>query len=910
MGLLNTADWQAKWIEVGYEEKAEQPASPMMRSDFKIDKAVKSATAIITSHGLYEAYLNGQKIGDAHFTPGWTSYNKRLQYQMYDVSELVRQGDNAVGALLGSGWYRGNLAWAGNKNLYGENLALLLQIEVEYADGSSEIFGTDENWKSTTSHILSSEIYNGEVIDSREKKEDWLSQNYDAGNWSGVNVMQFDNSNLLATYNEPIKKQEIFKPVEIITTPEGDKVIDFGQNLVGFVVARLQGNSGDKIVLDHAEVLDKDGNFYTDNLRTANQENTYILKGGKEEKFEPYFTWQGFRYVRIKGLSGKIDPEKFTAVALYSDMPESGSFTSSNEYLNQLQHNIQWGQKGNFLDVPTDCPQRDERLGWTGDAQVFLRTAAYNMNVNNFFAKWMKDLAADQLESGSVPHVIPHVLDPGAHGSAGWGDVSTIVPWNTYLLYGDERILREQYESMKAWLDFIGSKSNDYLWNTGTHFGDWLFYRPDDDTDGRSAITDKYLIAQCFYANSAQIMVNTAKVLDKQDDVQKYSDLLSNIKDAFVNEYVTPNGRLVSGTQTAYVLALNFDMLPEDLREKIANDLAENIKSYNYHLTTGFLGTPYLNQVLTRFGHHDLAYTLLMQKTYPSWLYPITVGATTIWERWDGRKPDGSFQNPGMNSFNHYAYGAIGEWMYSNLAGINSAREEGGIGFKKIIIKPYLENNYVSEFVKNDNKKETLSEVEGRLTTYYGDVKSHWKLEDDHAYMNVVIPVNTTALVHLPSGDESKIKEGKKSLASHKEITVVEKNADHTVVSIGSGEYQFAIETEGATNKTQTTEATATSEGDTKIAGGWDFVINAPQGEFKGIMNLTEDKGAYEGKLTTDFGTIDLNNVTVENNRFSSTFLMQEVEIELKGEFSGDTFSGSMNGGGQVSYMQAKRASE
>src|SRR6185436_12057974 len=360
------------------------------------------------------------------------------------------------------------------------------------------------------------------------------------------------NDILLATYNEPVKKHETFKPLKIFTTPKGEKVIDFGQNLVGWVIVKANGNAGDKITLRHAEVLDKEGNFYIDNLRAANATATYYLSGKSEETFEPHFTFYGFRYIKIEGLSD-VKPENFTAVALYSDMKPTGTFTSSNPLINQLQHNIQWGQRGNFLDVPTDCPQRDERLGWTGDAQAFSRTASFNFGVNNFFAKWLRDVEADQI-NGSVPFVIPNVLGQNSAGSTGWADVCTIVPWNMYLAYGDKKILEQQYSSMKKWVEYMKSKSNNDLWNTGFHFGDWLFYRPFDDNDGRSAVTDKYLIAQCFYAHSTQLLINAAKVLGKSDDDAIYSALLQKIKEAFLKEYATANGRLVSNTQTAYVL--------------------------------------------------------------------------------------------------------------------------------------------------------------------------------------------------------------------------------------------------------------------------------------------------------------------------------------------------------------------
>jgi alpha-L-rhamnosidase len=432
MALLNKNDWKAKWIEPGYTEDSIMRPSPMFRKQFTSNKKIVAATAYITAHGLYEAHINGQRIGDAYLTPGWTSYNKRLQYQVYDVTHLLKDGSNAIGVTLGSGWYRGSLAWSANKNIYGKDIALLFQLNITYSDGSKETITSDNSWKSSTGAIRYSEIYNGETIDASMDKAGWLLPGYNDANWSGVKTADFSFDNLIATYNEPVKKHETFKPVKIFTTPKGEKVIDFGQNLVGWVVLKVKGNAGDTIIVSHAEVLDKEGNFYTANLRAAKAQDHYILKGGEEETFEPHFTWHGFRYIKVEGYPGELKPEDFTAVALYSDMRQTGTFTSSNTLINQLQHNIQWGQKGNFLDVPTDCPQRDERLGWTGDAQVFSRTASFNMGVNNFFDKWMKDVAADQLPNGSVPFVIPNVLGPNAGGSAGWADVATIIPWTIF----------------------------------------------------------------------------------------------------------------------------------------------------------------------------------------------------------------------------------------------------------------------------------------------------------------------------------------------------------------------------------------------------------------------------------------------------------------------------------------------
>ncbi len=772
MALLHASDWKAKWIEPGYVEDSVMRPSPIFRKQFSTTKKILSATAYITAHGLYEAKINGQRIGDAYFTPGWTSYKNRLQYQVYDVTSMISKGNNAIAVALGSGWYRGIIGFSNNHDVYGKDIALLLQLSINYDDGTTEMIVSDESWHSSTGAIRYSEIYNGETIDAREEKTNWALAAYNDAAWSGVKVANHPMNTLIATYNEPVRKKEIFKPVRIFKTPKAEQVIDFGQNLVGWVTIKVKGNAGDKITVSHSEVLDKAGNFYTTNLRAAKAQDVYILKGGEEEIFEPHFTWHGFQFIKIEGYPGDLKPENFTAVALYSDMPQTGIFQSSNALVNQLQHNIQWGQKGNFLDVPTDCPQRDERLGWTGDAQVFSRTAAFNMNVNNFFSKWLKDVAADQKPNGSVPFVVPNVLGANAGGSAGWADVANIIPWNMYLAYGDTRILESQYNSMKAWVGYMQHNSKNDLWNTGFHFGDWLFYRPDDDNDGRAAVTDKYLIAQCFFANSTQLLINAAKVLGKMEDVTMYEILLANIKAAFNKEYVTGNGRLVSGTQTAYTLALNFDMLPVAQRQQAAERLVDNIKNYGNHLTTGFLGTPYLCHVLTRFGYTDMAYNLLLQEKYPSWLYPVKMGATTIWERWDGIKPDGSFQVPSMNSYNHYSYGAIGDWMYRVMAGIDTY--EDGVGYKHIQIKPHIGGGF--------------THASASLQTYYGVLSSGWKVENDKTLMDIVIPVNTMATVYVPAKNVAAVTESGTAVSSD-----VKMEDGYAVMTLGSGAYHFSI---------------------------------------------------------------------------------------------------------------------
>jgi len=776
-GMMNVSKWKAKWIESGLAGDSVSGPSPLLRKKFDLKKAVKSARVYVTAHGLYEATINGQRVGNAYLTPGWTSYKTRLQYQVYDVTNSVKQGSNAIGVQLGDGWYRGYLAWDDSKNLYGKVAGLLLQLEVTYTDGTTETIISDESWKSSFGPIRSSQIYHGEVYDARMEKTGWATTNYDDSKWQPAKINDVSKENIIASESPAIHKKEVFNPIKVIKTPKGEMVLDFGQNLVGWVQMKVTGKAGDKVLIQHAEVLDKEGNFYITNLRAAKAQLEYTLKGGSEETFEPHFTFFGFRYIKVEGFPGTITPANFKAFAAYSDMKPTGNFECSNPLVNQLQHNIQWGQKGNFLDVPTDCPQRDERLGWTGDAQAFSRAATFNMDVEQFFIKWMKDVAADQLEDGAVPFVVPNVLGKGAVASTGWADVATIIPWNVYLAYGDQTILANQYESMKKWVRYMEAKSVNNLWNSGFHFGDWLFYRPFDDNDGGSAVTDKYLIAQCFYAHSIQLVINAAKVLNKTEDIQRYTALLKNIKDAFLKEYVTPNGKLVSGTQTAYVLALNFDMLPEELRAPTAARLAENVKKYNNHLTTGFLGTPYLCHVLTRFGYDEVAYTLLLQETYPSWLYPVKMGATTIWERWDGIKPDSTFQTPGMNSFNHYAYGAIGDWMYRSVAGLDTY--EDGAGYKHIRVQPHTDKR--------------LTYAKADLQSPYGKITSGWKSENGKLSLDITIPANTTATVYVPAASADKIQEGNKALSSIKEIKTGASEKGYVLLNVGSGNYHFTV---------------------------------------------------------------------------------------------------------------------
>ncbi|HWC77424.1 MAG TPA: glycoside hydrolase family 78 protein, partial [Blastocatellia bacterium] len=778
IGLLDAADWKANWIEPDIQEDPKKSApAPMLRREFKVNGAIERARAYVTSHGLYEMHLNGRRVGDQVFTPGWTSYKKRLQYQTYDVTTLLKTGDNAVGVLLGDGWFRGYLGFAGQRNVYGDRLGLLCQIQITYKDGREESVTSDQNWRATTGPILMSDIYNGETYDARLEKAGWTTSGFVDSGWTAVKTASHSKSNLVAAEGPAVRKIQEIKPTNIIKTPGGDTVVDMGQNMVGWVKLKVQGPAGTTVMLRHAEVLDKQGNFYIENLRPAKQTVQYTLRGGGPEVFEPRFTFQGFRYVAVAGYPGELTPDSVSGVVIHSDMTPASEFETSNALINQLQRNIIWGQKGNFLDVPTDCPQRDERLGWTGDAQVFARTAAFNMDVAGFFTKWLKDVAADQFETGSVPFVVPNVLGQGA-GSAAWADAAVIIPWTMYLSYGDKRILEQQYESMARWVEFARKQAgDDYVWNGGFHFGDWLAFAS-TASDYPGATTGKDLIATAFFAYSTDLLQRSAAILGKHEDAARYALLLPKIKAAFCREFVTETGRVGENTQTAYVLALHFDLLPEPLRPVAAGRLATEIRNRK-HLTTGFVGTPYLCHVLTRYGYLEEAYTLLKREQYPSWLYPVKRGATTIWERWDGIKPDGSFQDKGMNSFNHYAYGAIGEWMYRVMAGIEI--DQADPGYKHVLIQPQPGGGF--------------TKVRASHKTMYGNVSSAWQLSDGKFELTIEIPPNTRATVRLPKAKLAAVTEEGRPLANTNGITASRQEGEAVVVQTGSGRYRFAYST-------------------------------------------------------------------------------------------------------------------
>ena len=720
--------FQAGWITHDLPE--EEEACPVFMRKFVANGEIEKARLYMTALGVYDIELNGNRLSGQYFTPGWTSYNKRLQYQTFDITDELGSS-NEISVTVANGWYKGNLAFKGRKNFYGNKAAMLMEIHIEYSDGKKDIISSDNNFMCCTGVVRYSEIYHGETQDMNFIPE------------SMHRAIEYDHSKdmIVAGENESVRVMRKLPALSLIETPEGEQVIDFGQNLTGFVEFNCKLPKGTEVTIRHAEVLDKEGNFYTENLRAAKNIDRFICSG-KDEILKPRFTFHGFRYICIEGIEN-IEIDDFTACVLHTDMKKTGAFECNDKLINQLQHNIQWGQMGNFLDVPTDCPQRDERLGWTGDAQVFCGTAAFNFNVIKFFRKWLWDLSADQGRNGSVPNVVPDVFtEEGKEpdNSTAWGDASTIIPWELFKRYGDKKFLEDQFESMKAWVEYIAREAgNTYLWKTGHHFGDWLAldmeqyytYRKFSNNSATGS-TDKGYIATAFFAYSTEILYKAAEVLDYKNDTDKYKKLYDKIIDAFRKEYVTPGGRLVCETQTGILLALKFNLVEKKQREQLVNCLVANIKKHNNQMVTGFVGASYLCPVLSENGHHDLAGKLLMQKEYPSWLYPVTKGATTIWERWNGIKPDGSFEDPAMNSFNHYAYGAIGDWIYKYILGIRAMEP----GYKEIKIEPM--------------PVEGLTFAKGYYDSIYGRIGVSWKIEGGNFHITVEIPVNCSARIIVP----------------------------------------------------------------------------------------------------------------------------------------------------------------
>ncbi|MFM9278373.1 glycoside hydrolase family 78 protein [Paenibacillus jiagnxiensis] len=779
-GLLGPEDWQAKWItpDIGQIPRDAQPAF-LLRREFEVRKGVLSARVYGTALGVYELFINDSKVSEDLLAPGWTSYHHRIQYQTYDVTDLLKQGGNGIGVMLGDGWYRGGLGFDGRNYMYGDHRAALIQLHISYEDGTEAMVGTDPTWKASLGPVRYSNIYHGETYDAQLEQNGWSNVLFNDDNWSSVQILDLPYDQLVAQEAWPVRVTEIIRPVSAFVTPAGDHVLDMGQNMVGRLRFAAQFPAGSRIILCHAEVLDKDGNIYFGNLRSAKQTVEYTAKGEGIESYAPHFTFQGFRYVKVEGFPDQengLPLEAFQGEVIHSDMPSAGEFECSDERVNQLQRNIRWGQRGNFVDVPTDCPQRDERLGWTGDAQVFISTALFNYQGAPFFTKWLHDVKAEQHEDGGIPFVVPDIV--GGANSAAWGDAAVICPWTIYQYYGDLRLLAEQYDSMKRWVEYIrGQGENEYLWNTGFHFGDWLGL--DAKEDSYVGATPTELVATAYYAYSTRLVMEAAKALGFTEETEQYNQLYNNIVKAFRAEFVTETGRIASLTQTAHVLALMFDLADDRVKARVAEDLNNLVIENDYHLTTGFVGTPYLCFALSNSGYHTTAVRLLLQEGYPGWLYSVSKGATTIWEHWDSIKPDGSFWSDDMNSFNHYAYGAIGDWMYRKVAGLDMAPSASA--FKRIRIAPLFGSTL-------------LTHAKASHESMYGRIESGWRVSGSRIEVDVVIPANTTAEIVLKGATRTSVKEDGLALENVEGIHSVAENSEGLFITAGSGSYCFAYE--------------------------------------------------------------------------------------------------------------------
>ncbi|MGY1495133.1 alpha-L-rhamnosidase [Streptomyces sp. QTS52] len=728
-------------------------AANQLRHEFRLPrKKVARARLYATALGLYEAQLNGRRVGRDQLAPGWTDYRERVQYQTYDVTKLLRPGANAIGAWVAPGWYAGNVGMFG-PHQYGERPALLAQLEVEYADGTSERITSDTDWRATSGPIVSADLLSGETYDARKETPGWTSPGFDDRTWLDVRTAGDAAPDLIvAQVDGPVRVAREL-PAKAVTEPRpGVFVFDLGQNMVGSVRLRVSGDAGTTVRLRHAEVLNPDGTLYTANLRTATATDTYTLRGGGEETYEPRFTFHGFRYVEVTGFPGTPSAKAVTGRVMHTSAPFTFEFETDVPMLNKLHSNITWGQRGNFLSVPTDTPARDERLGWTGDINVFAPTAAYTMESARFLTKWLVDLRDAQNAQGAFTDVAPMVGTVG-NGVAGWGDAGVTVPWSLYQAYGDRQVLEDAWPSIQAWLTYLERNSTGLL-RPDAGYGDWL---------NVSDETPKDVIATAYFAHSADLAARMAHELGK--DPTPYLGLFARIRTAFQNAYVTADGRVRGDTQTAYVLALSMNLLPDALRGAAADRLVALIEAKDWHLSTGFLGTPRLLPVLTDTGHTDVAYRLLQQRSFPSWGYQIDRGATTMWERWDSIRPDGSFQDAGMNSFNHYAYGSVGEWMYTNIAGISAGRP----GYREIVVRPRPGGG--------------VTTARAAFASVYGPVSTRWQQRAGGFALTCAVPPNTTAEVWIPAAAPGKV--------THTRATLLRQEDGCVVYRVGSGSHRF-----------------------------------------------------------------------------------------------------------------------
>ncbi|KIS29154.1 alpha-L-rhamnosidase [Arthrobacter sp. SPG23] len=735
-GLLNPTDWQAAMIRPARDEASEdtEPAARLSRT-FEVAGPVASARLYASAHGVYVASINGRRVGSDRLAPGWTSYHHRLRYQTHDVTDYLQPGTNVIGLELADGWWRGYLGFQDKRNTYGDSTAAIAQLEIADDGGRITVIGTDSSWLAGRSPVLGADLYNGETYDARLEDGGWAGSENAA--LDPVAVEDFDASVLVAPDGPAVRATEELPVRAVLGTPSGKTILDFGQNLVGHVRLRVSGEAGTEVVLRHAEVLEH-GELGTRPLRVAKQTDRYILRGGREEIWEPEFTLHGFRYVEVSGWPGDLDPEAFTAVVVHSDLARTGTFECSDPMLNQLHANVVWGMRGNFVDVPTDCPQRNERLGWTGDFQIFAATASFLYRIPGFTASWLKDLAAEQGTDGPPPLVVPEVTFdkppfPVRPVMAAWGDAAVLVPWVLYQRTGDLEFLRLQLPGMTAWLEAAAQAAGPELrFEQGFQFGDWLDPAAPPNEPGE-ARTPWQLVAQAYLAYSARVAGEAAELLG--EDSAALAELSQRAAKVFRERYISDSGLLMPPTQTAYAVALSFGLLEGGEEAVAAAGLAAAVEADGYCIATGFVGTPLVCDALTDHGYTTAAYRLLLQTECPSWLYPVTMGATTIWERWDSMLPDGSINEGEMTSFNHYALGAVADWMHRSLAGLAPAEP----GYRKLLVRPRPGGG--------------LGWAQARHETPYGMAAVRWDLAGPDFTLQVTVPAGCTATVVLPDAD-------------------------------------------------------------------------------------------------------------------------------------------------------------
>ncbi|TMM30625.1 alpha-L-rhamnosidase [Polaribacter aestuariivivens] len=780
MGNLDFLDWQAQFIghNAGYNKKDKYnelylPPARYLRHSFNVKKKIKRATAYTTALGLYELRLNGNKVGDDYLLPGWTDYNKRLYYQTFDITDKLSQGENVVGAIIADGWYAGYIGYAllvrldKVREFYGVNPSFMGQIKIEYEDGTSEVIASNDNtWKSNVGPILEADIIMGETYDARLEHKNWDKAGFDDSKWSKPKRYTLPNGKLMASPTTAVKNQETIKPIKITEPKPETYIFDLGKNIAGIAQLKTQGKAGTKITLRFGEILKNDGTLLTENLRKARATDTYILNGDGLETWEPKFTYHGFQFVEVTGLSEKPTLETITGKKLSSIKTDASTFVSSNPMNNTLFKNIKTTQAANFVDIPTDCPQRDERLGWTGDAQVFARSATYNADVASFFTKFSIDLDDAQRWYGAYPNFAPFPFSRPGQYSPAWMDAGIIIPYTMMQVYNDTRIVEYMYEGMQNFMQFQEKASTNYLRpGAGKNWGDWLAVNETTSHD---------FIASAYYGYDANLMSEMAAAIGKKEDAKKYTEDFKKIKEVFTKKYILSDGKTTEDSMSSYALALYFDLYPENLAEKGAARLAEKIKNNGYKFATGFLGTKHVMLALSKYGFHETSYKLFQQTAYPSWGYSIDNGSTSIWERWNSFTKDNSKNsdlNAAMNSFSHYAFGSVAEWMFQYAAGIDTKT----FGYRKIIIKPAVSNEM--EFINGSTK------------TINGEITSNWKIKGKYFYMTIEIPVNTTAHIHIPTDKSSKIKLNDKSLKKSRTHRVVAENNEETILEVGSGKY-------------------------------------------------------------------------------------------------------------------------